>query len=158
MILNHHDALTFVVRNFNMTESIAPRPMEESDRDRLFHVLLLTEERERSDGSIHYAQGFRPGHDDQAAAHVPLPRITMSKSSPLARISIMPETQHRPQDCALRAAWARCIGGRWGPVKPKRAENPLFFAALWIGPGRTQKPPQIPADATMDRRAAEGRH
>jgi len=26
MILNHHDALTFVVRNFNMTELIAYDP------------------------------------------------------------------------------------------------------------------------------------
>ena len=67
-------------------------------------------------------------HGDRAAAHVPLPRITMSKSPPQARIFIMPETQHRPQAVARRAAWARCIGALAGTVKHKTTQEIVIFS------------------------------
>src|SRR5271166_6586772 len=74
----------------------------------------------------------------------------------------MPETQHRPQDVALRAAWARCIGGRLGPVKHKRAENSLFFLLLWIArapcSGRQLRGGPIPIYPTTDRRLRPADH
>src|ERR1700678_3276741 len=63
----------------------------------------------------------------------------------LERISIMPETQHRPQDCARRAAWARCIGGLSGPVKPKRTENSYFLRGLWMALGKPGFPDKYAA-------------
>ena len=45
----------------------------------------------------------------------------------LERISIMPETQHRPQDCARRAAWARCIGGQMGACQTQIAQKTVIF-------------------------------
>src|SRR5579862_8132162 len=59
---------------------------------------LIAEERERSECSIGYARKLSSTDRDRAAAHVPLPRITMSKSCLSARTFIMPEKQHRPQD------------------------------------------------------------
>jgi hypothetical protein len=47
-----------------------------------------------------FAREFSPTSRDRAAAHVPLPRITMSKSCPSARTFIMPEKQSRPQERA----------------------------------------------------------
>jgi hypothetical protein len=63
-------------------------------------MFVFAEERERSNGSIHLRmKQASPFHtrSDQAAAHVPLPRITMSKSCFSARIFILAEKQHRPQ-------------------------------------------------------------
>ena len=50
--------------------------------------------------SIDLPVKLSPTGRDRAAAHVPLPRITMSKSCPSARTFIMPEKQSRPQERA----------------------------------------------------------
>jgi len=42
----------------------------------------------------------------------------------------MPEKQHRPQDSAQRAAWARYIGACFYPVKREIALYLLFLRAL----------------------------
>ena len=42
----------------------------------------------------------------------------------------MPEKQHRPQDSAQRAAWARYIGACFYPVKREIALYLLFLARV----------------------------
>jgi len=49
----------------------------------------------------------------------------------------MPEKQHRPQDNAQRAAWARYIGVRFYPVKREIALYLLFFESIALGPAAT---------------------
>ena len=72
--------------------------------------------------SIGYARELASTGRDRAAAHVPLPRITMSKSCLSARTFIMPEKQSRPQDRGhaggvervYREAVNRCQTGKAG--------------------------------------------
>ena len=45
----------------------------------------------------------------------------------------MPEKQYRPQDNPLRAAWARYIGARFGPVKCQMRRISLFYEWLRTG-------------------------
>jgi hypothetical protein len=61
------------------------------------HALLLKNASVRN-CSIGCAHELSSTGRDRAAAHVPLPRITMSKSRPKARTSTMPEKRRRPQD------------------------------------------------------------
>ncbi len=57
---------------------------------------------------------------DRAAAHVPLPKITMSKSPCTGFETNSFQRQNTARKSFPRAAWARCIGGGISPVKPKR--------------------------------------
>jgi hypothetical protein len=90
--------IAYVVRNQNMTEWMRVRTHRARPRIRI-HVLLLKNASVRK-CSIHCGlqRVCTRESRDQAAAHVPLPRITMSKSCPAARIIIMPEKRRRPQD------------------------------------------------------------
>jgi hypothetical protein len=119
--------------------------MENRQHDQ-FHVCICFENASvrMARFSTFKAESFE--HGDRAAAHVPLPRITMSKSPPLARISIMPETQHRPQAVARRAAWAGCIGALAGAVKHKNTQEiVIFFGACGLTWRIAQTWPNRPA-------------
>ena len=97
------------------------------------YMFVFAEERERSDSSIHLAHGSSRSschtRSDQAAAHVPLPRITMSKSCFFGANFHSAREATPPARQARRAAWARCIGGLFRPVKRKKQNN--FSACGW---------------------------
>jgi len=54
MILNYHDALTFVVRK-NLHDGVDRASTHGGSEHDQFHVCILLEERERSDSSIRFA-------------------------------------------------------------------------------------------------------
>jgi hypothetical protein len=78
--------------------------------------LCLAEERERSECSIDLPKTY-VSSCDRAAAHVPLPRITMSKSHARGELPFCQRRNTARKVCAQRAAWARYIGGAFSQVK-----------------------------------------
>jgi hypothetical protein len=79
------------------------------------HVYLL-EERERSECSIGSPVDLHPRASDRAAAHVPLPRITMSKSAARGEISFC-----QRRNTARKAGPAGGVGGGYrGAVLPRQ--------------------------------------
>ena len=57
MILNYHDALTFVVRK-NLHDGVDRASTHGGSEHDQFHVCILLEERERSDSSIRLLKAF----------------------------------------------------------------------------------------------------
>jgi hypothetical protein len=68
------------------------------------------------------------GRGDRAAAHVPLPRITMSKSRLGRELPSCQRSNTARKTLAQRAAWAAYIGVGFYAVKPQIAQAFRFFA------------------------------
>ena len=77
--------------------------------------------------SIFLRQAFA-GRGDRAAAHVPLPRITMSKSRLGRELSSCQRSNTARKTLAQRAAWAAYIGVGFYPVKPQMVQAFGFSA------------------------------
>ena len=77
----------------------------------------------------------------RAAAHVPLPEITMSNSVVGRRISRQIQRYHSLQGRSREAAWARVIGAGFGQVKRKNRPNCAFFCR----PVEDRKPAPSPS-------------
>jgi hypothetical protein len=82
----------------------------------------------------------------RAAAHVPLPEITMSNSVVGRRISRQIQRYHLLQGRSREAAWARVIGAGFGQVKRKNRPKCAFFCPL---SDRRKPPPPAPRPAVL---------